>query len=146
MPPNQFAQVMSCTPGVLRMISPWLVGIEKIIEVDLMVTSRCAELAADTAWNPSSTARSAENRNTASATLRIVSAVRGLLRRALLTTRPRNFIRTLHERPPEPAALHTPRPYPTRPTGSTILRTHAGLLNQRSLLQVQQVRRARRGL
>src|SRR5262249_3405042 len=106
MPPNQFAEVTSCTPGVLRMISPWLVGIEKIIEVDLIVTSRCAELAADTASNPSRTARSAENRNTASATLRIVSAVRRLLRRALLNTSPRNFIRSLHERPPEQAALH----------------------------------------
>src|SRR5262252_1795675 len=112
MPPNQFAQVTSCTPGVLRMISPWLVGIEKIIDVDLMVTSRCAELAADTAWNPSRTARSAENRNTASATLRIVSAVRRLLRRALLNTSPRNFIRSLHALPPERrrCTLHGPTP------------------------------------
>src|SRR5258708_1139208 len=29
MPPNQFAQVTSCTPGVLLIPSPWLVGIEK---------------------------------------------------------------------------------------------------------------------
>src|SRR5205823_4835745 len=78
--------------GVLRITSPWLVGIEKIIEVDRIVTIRVAELAADTASNPSSTARSAENRNTATATLRIVSAVRRLLRRALFNTRPMNFI------------------------------------------------------
>src|SRR5438874_241147 len=73
MPPNQFAKVTSCTPGVLRITSPWLVGIEKIIDVDRIVTIRVAELAADTASNPSSTARSAENRNTATATLRLVS-------------------------------------------------------------------------
>src|SRR6185503_16313455 len=92
MPPNQLAHVTSCTPAVLRIASPWLVGIEKIIDVDRIVTSRCAELAAETASKPWSTARSAENRNTASATLRIVSAVRRLLRRALFRTSPTNFI------------------------------------------------------
>jgi hypothetical protein len=66
----------------------WLVGMLKIIDVERMVTSRCAELAADTASKPSSTERSAANRKTASATLMMVSSVRRLLRRALLKTRP----------------------------------------------------------
>ena len=92
MPPNQFAQVTSCTPGVLLIASVWLVGMLKIIDVERMVTRRVDELAADTASKPSSTERSAANRNTASATLIIVSAVRRLLRRALLRTRPMNFM------------------------------------------------------
>src|SRR3954452_6439402 len=92
MPPNQFAQVMSCTPGVPFTISACDVGMLKIIDVDRMVTRRVDELAADTASKPSSTARSDEKRNTASATLIIVSAVRRLLRRALLKTRPTNFM------------------------------------------------------
>src|ERR1041385_536735 len=94
MPPNQFAQVMSCTPGVLLTISACDVGMLKIIDVDRIVTRRVEELAADTASKPSSTARSDENRNTASATLIIVSAVRRLLRRALLKIRPMNFMRS----------------------------------------------------
>src|SRR5947209_5169394 len=92
MPPNQFAQVRSRTPGVERIASPLLVGIEKIIDVERMVTTRVAELAADTASKPSRIARSDENRNTATATLIIVNAVRRLLRRALFNTRPMNFI------------------------------------------------------
>src|SRR5262245_53812756 len=92
MPPNQLAQVMSRTPGVARIASLWLVGIEKIIDVERIVTSRVAELAADTASKPSRIARSDANRNTATATLIIVSAVRRLLRRALFVTSPRNFI------------------------------------------------------
>src|SRR5882757_5719190 len=95
MPPNQFAQVMSCTSGVLLIISACDVGMLKIIEVERIVTRRVEELAADTASKPSSTARSAENRNTASATLIIVNAVRRLLRRALLRMRPTNFITAL---------------------------------------------------
>src|SRR4051795_2391438 len=132
MPPNQLAHVMSCTPGVLRIASPWLVGIEKIIDVDRIVTSRCAELAAETASKPWSTARSAENRNTARATLRIVSAVRRLLRRALLNTRPMNFIAysSSADRSPERLALPSPR------------RRDARLLDQQALLEVQQVRGA----
>src|SRR6187455_2261213 len=97
MPPNQLAQVMSCTSGVLLMISAWDVGMLKIIDVERIVTSLVEELAADTASNPSRTARSAENRNTASATLIIVSAVRRLLRRALLRIRPTNFIALLRD-------------------------------------------------
>src|SRR3954447_20072661 len=92
MPPNQLAQVMSCTSGVLLTVSAWDVGMLKIIDVERIVTRRVEELAADTASKPSSTARSAENRNTARATLIIVSAVRRLLRRALLNTRLRNFM------------------------------------------------------
>src|SRR4249920_2165724 len=92
MPPNQLAHVMSCTPGVPLTISACDEGMLKIIEVERIVTRRVEELAADTASKPSSTARSAENRNTASATLIIVSAVRRLLRRALFNTRLRNFM------------------------------------------------------
>src|SRR6266508_4086733 len=92
MPPNQFAQVRSRTPGVPLISSPWLLGMLKIIDVDRIVTTRVDELAAATASNPSSTARSDANRNTAIATLIIVSAVRRLLRRALFRTRERYFI------------------------------------------------------
>src|SRR4051794_10488715 len=102
MPPNQFAQVMSCTPGVLRINSVCDDGMLKINEVERIVTNRVAELAAETASKPSRTARSAENRNTASATLIIVNAVRRLLRRALLRIRPANFIAT-SEPPARPA-------------------------------------------
>src|SRR2546427_2012241 len=92
MPPNQFAQVMSRTPATVLIVSACVVGIEKIKDVDRIVTMRVEELASTAAWKPSSTARSAANRNTAIATLITVSAVRRLLRRALLTTRPANFI------------------------------------------------------
>src|SRR3954471_24748038 len=91
----------------------------KIIDVERMVTRRVEELAADTASKPSSTARSAENRNTASATLIIVNAVRRLLRRALLRMRPTNFMIAL---PPALRALPLDH-----------------LLHQRALLEVQQV-------
>src|SRR5262245_16909522 len=87
MPPNQLAHVTSCTPGVDLIASTWLDGIGKIIDVDRMVTMRVDELAAATASKPSSTACSDANRNTAIATLSMVSAVRRLLRRALLRTR-----------------------------------------------------------
>src|SRR3954466_9193358 len=92
MPPNQFAHVTSCTSGVLLIVSAYDDGMLKIIDVERIVTRRVEELAAETASKPSRTARSAENRNTASATLIIVSAVRRLLRRALLNTRLRNFM------------------------------------------------------
>src|SRR5262252_8872465 len=92
MPPNQLAHVRSCTPAVLRMPVAWLVGIEKISDVERMVTMRVDELPSVAALKPSSTARSAANRNTASATLMIVSTVRRLLRRALLRMREKNFI------------------------------------------------------
>ena len=36
MPPNQFAQVTSCTPGVLLIVSAWLIGIWKISDVERM--------------------------------------------------------------------------------------------------------------
>src|ERR1041384_3931968 len=101
MPPNQFAHVRSCTPGIDRIASAWLIGIEKISDVDRIVTTRVDELAAGGAWNASSTARSDANRNTAIATLRIVSAVRRLLRRALFSTRFRYFMRS----PPRSAVL-----------------------------------------
>src|SRR5690349_17089079 len=96
MPPNQFAQVTSSTPGVERIVCSCEVGIEKIIDVDRRVTTRVAELAADTAEKPSRTARSDANRNTASATLRTVSVVRRLFRRTLFRTRPMNFIASPH--------------------------------------------------
>src|SRR5438477_4978845 len=92
MPPNQLAQVTSWTPGVDRITSVCEVGMLKIIDVDRIVTMRVAELAADTESKPSSTARSAENRNTATATLITVSSVRRLLRAALFSTSPKNFI------------------------------------------------------
>src|SRR5213593_619428 len=92
MPPNQFAHVTSCTPGMPRMTSAWLVGMLKIIDVERIVTTRVDELASATASKPSRTARSDANRKTAIATLRIVSAVRRLLRRALLRTSRANFI------------------------------------------------------
>src|SRR5437588_13091865 len=78
----------------------------KIIDVALIVTMRVDELASETAAKPSSTARSAAKRNTAIATLNIVSAVRRLLRRALIRTRPMNFIAISGG--PERAALHSP--------------------------------------
>src|SRR5256885_13783999 len=118
MPPNQFAHVTSCTPGVFLVTSAWLVGMLKIIDVDRMVTMRVAELAAATAAKPSSTARNEANRNTAIATLSIVSVVRRLLRRALFSTRWMNFIGRLHRR----------------------------LRDQRAFLQVQHVRRALGGV
>ena len=65
----------------------------KIIDAALIVMTRVEELASATATKPSSTARSAAKRNTAIATLSIVSAVRRLLRRALFITRPMNFMR-----------------------------------------------------
>src|SRR5262249_7466141 len=99
MPPNQFAQATSSTPGVERIVCRCEVGIEKIIDVERTVTTRVAELAADTAAKPSSTARSDENRNTASATLSTVSAVRRLLRRTLFSTRPTNFMASPPLRP-----------------------------------------------
>src|SRR4029079_10059263 len=102
MPPNQFAQVMSCTSGVLLISSACEVGMLKIIEVDRIVTRRVEELAPETASTPSSTARSAENRNAASATLIIVNAVRRLLRRALLRMRPTNFMTSLPPDLPDP--------------------------------------------
>src|SRR5580704_136935 len=92
MPPNQFAQVMSRTPAVFLMVSPWLVGIEKISDVERMVTMRVDELAAAAALKPSRMARSDAKRNTAMATLNTVSAVRRLLRRALFRISPTNFI------------------------------------------------------
>src|SRR5206468_7945111 len=90
--PNQFAQATSRTPGVLLIASRCDAGMLKIIDVERIVTIRVAELAAATESKPSSTARSAEKRNTASATLIMVSAVRRLLRRARLSTRPMNFM------------------------------------------------------
>src|SRR6266540_2331665 len=92
MPPNQFAHVISWTPGVARMASPWLVGIEKINDVERIVTMRVEELASAPALKPSSTARNEAKRNTAIATLITVRNVRRLLRFALLITSPRNFM------------------------------------------------------
>src|SRR6476659_7790205 len=115
MPPNQFAHVTARTPGVLLIASTWLVGIGKIIDVDRMVTTRVDELAAETASKPSSTARSEANRNTAIATLIIVSAVRRLLRRALFSTRLMYFIEL-------PALLHR------------------HLLDERAFLEMEQMR------
>src|SRR6187455_622865 len=92
MPPNQLAQLMSCTPGVWRIRSPTLVGIEKIIDVERIVTMRVDELPAAPALKPSSTARRDANRKIAIATLITVSAVRRLLRVAFLMMRPRNFM------------------------------------------------------
>src|SRR5262245_4761584 len=92
MPPNQFAQVRSCTPGVFLIVPAWLVGIVKISDVDRIVMMRVDELAAAPALKPSKTARKAANRNTAMATLITVRAVRRLLRRALFRTRPSNFM------------------------------------------------------
>src|SRR6185503_18358515 len=92
MPQNQLAHVASCTPGVDRIVSTWLEGIGKIIDVDRIVTTRVDELAAATASNPSSTACSDANRNTAIATLSVVKAVRRRLRRTLFRTRPMYFM------------------------------------------------------
>src|SRR5580765_4970892 len=109
-------------PGVERMASRCELGMLKIIDVERMVTTRVAELAADTASKPSNTARRAENRNTATATLIIVNAVRRLLRLALFSTRPRNFTSTSYPtrlRSPhrtsfgEAALLFTATRYPT---------------------------------
>src|SRR5262245_29629596 len=74
------------------MASPWLVGIEKISEVERTVTMRVEELASVAAWKPSSSARSDANRNTAMATLMTVRNVRRLLRRAFFRTRLMNFM------------------------------------------------------
>src|ERR687887_1461652 len=104
MPPNQLAHVTSCTPGIERITSAWLVGMLKIIDVERIVTTRVEELASATASKPSSTARSEANRKTAIATLRIVSAVRRLLRRALLRTSRANFM--MSPGGPERAAPH----------------------------------------
>src|SRR5262245_11234677 len=93
MPPNQFAHVRSSTPAVLRMPLAWLVGIEKISEVERIVMIRVEELPSVAALKPSRRARSDANRKTASATLTIVSTVRRLLRRALFRIRGRNFMR-----------------------------------------------------
>src|SRR5260221_1074650 len=143
MPPNQFAQVRSCTPGVLLIVSAWLVGIEKMSDVDRIVTMRVEELASVPALKPSSTARSAANRNTAIATLRMVSAVRRLLRRALFSTRPRNFIAVPGD--PERVAPHdvSNRPDPPDPPDPPDL-PDPRLLDERALLQMQEVRRALR--
>src|SRR5215471_5962562 len=78
----------------------------KIIDVERMVTTRVAELAAATASKPSRIARNAPNRNTATATLIIVRAVRRLLRRALFITSPMNFIST--SAPASPDLLDPP--------------------------------------
>src|SRR5437870_3340101 len=86
----------------------------KIIDVERIVTTRVAELAAATESKPSSTARNVANRNTATATLIIVSAVRRLLRRALFRIRPTNFIAFSSPDPPDlPDPPDAPRP--TRP-------------------------------
>jgi hypothetical protein len=77
---------------VALIASAWLIGIAKKSEVDRWVTMRVDELDSAPALKPSMTERSDANRNTAIATLSTVSAVRRLLRRALLTTRERNFI------------------------------------------------------
>src|SRR5689334_17499662 len=122
MPPNQFANVTSRTPAVDLIASPWLVGMLKIIDVDRMVTMRVAELAADTASKPSRIARSDEKRKTATATLIIVRAVRRLLRRALFSTRPMNFISSL------------------------LLADRRRLLDERALFEVQKMRGALGGV
>src|SRR5579864_5106357 len=92
MPPNQLAHDRSRTPGMLRIVSAWLVGMLKIIDVDRSVMIRVDELALAAALKPSSTARRDAKRNTASATLTIVRTVRRLLRRALFRIRPRYFM------------------------------------------------------
>src|SRR6476620_7701702 len=92
MPPNQFAHVMSRTPDIDLMVSAWLIGMLKIIDVDRIVMIRVAELAATALLKPSRIAVRAEKRNTAMATLSIVSAVRRLLRRAPLRMRATNFM------------------------------------------------------
>ena len=65
---------------------------KNISDVDRMVTIRVEELASAPALKPSSTARSEENRNTAIATLKTVRNVRRLLRRALFSISPMNFM------------------------------------------------------
>src|SRR3954469_7720801 len=120
MPPNQLAQVTSSTPAVLRIRSACDVGMLKIIDIEGIVKMRVAELAADTASNPSRMARSEANRKTARPTLIIVNAVRRLLRRALFRTRPMNFMVVLS------AANSADR--------------RRGLFDQRPFLEVQQVR------
>jgi len=92
MPPNQFAYVTSRTPGVFLMCSKWLYGIEKISDVERIVTVRVEELAAAAALNASSTEYSVANRNTAIDTLSSVSAVRRLLRVAVLRRSVANFM------------------------------------------------------
>ena len=76
MPPNQLAQVVSCTSGVLLMISAWDVGILKIIDVERIVTRRVEELAADPAANPPGAAGSAGTRDTARGTRSAANDVR----------------------------------------------------------------------
>ena len=70
----------------------WLDGIEKMSDVERIVTIRVDELASAPALKPSSMARSEANRNTAIATLNTVSAVRRLLRRALFRIKPISFM------------------------------------------------------
>src|SRR5437667_9125324 len=111
---------MSRTPGVLLIASPWLVGIAKNSDVERTVTIRVDELASVAALKPSSTARNAEKRNTATATLITVSAVRRLLRRAPLKIKPMNFIRSRPSRPSRPC-----------------LPAHWDLLDQRALFEMQ---------
>src|SRR5438128_2705994 len=110
MPPNQFAQVRSRTPWRVLMVSAWLVGIEKINDVDLRVTMRVDELASVAALKPSRIARSEANRKIAMATLITVRTVRRLLRRALFRTRPRNFTNS----PVPPACLFRDAAHGTR--------------------------------
>src|SRR5258708_27444668 len=124
MPPNQFAHVTSCTPGVDLIASRWLIGIWKISDVERIVTMRVEELAPAPALKPSSTARSAAKRNTAIATLLTVRSVRRLLRRALFSTRPMNFMAFSPPDTPGP-----PDPSPAR----------HGLFHQCALLEVEQV-------
>src|ERR1700720_1506503 len=86
---------MSRTPGVFLMVSPWLVGIEKISDVERMVTMRVDELASAAPLKPSRMARKDAKRKTAMATLSTVSAVRRLLRRAFFRISPMNFMSAL---------------------------------------------------
>src|SRR5438093_11413046 len=89
------------------MTSPWVVGIDKISDVERIVTPRVEELASAPALKPSSTARSEANRNTAMATLITVRNVRRLLRLALFSTSLRNFML----RSPPAAALRRASPF-----------------------------------
>src|SRR2546426_7681873 len=119
---------MSRTPAVLLIASPWLVGIAKNSDVERTVTIRVDELASVAALKPSSTARNAEKRNTATATLITVSAVRRLLRRAPLKIKPMNFMSYLPD-PPDPPDAPDP---PDRPD-LLGLSAHRDLLDQRAL-------------
>ena len=92
----------SCTPGVDRIVSTWLVGIGKISDVDAdRHDARRRARRRRTASKPSSTARSDANRNTAIATLSIVSAVRRLLRLRALQHETDEF----HDVPPTSSRL-----------------------------------------